>query len=126
MSRNFYYFCLENKVLLISNIIAVSLLLVTVVVFSDNILYSLFSLLGVFLGSSFCLASFNIEFLSLVYIIVYAGGIAVLFSIVILVLDLRNNEACTPNISSMFYPLFYSLFFLIMLNILSSKTLNFI
>lgn len=127
ISSNFYYFCLENKVLLISNLLAVSLLLVTVVVFSDNLLYSLFSLLGVFLLSSFFLAIFNIEFLSLVYVIVYAGGIAVLFSIVILVLDMRHNSSYQSSLfTNRFYPFFYFFYFLIILTAITSSTLDFI
>ena len=60
--------------------------------FAENTINSLVSLLMCVVFSSCSLLLLRVEFLSLVYIIVYAGAVVVLFVFVILSTDLRKED----------------------------------
>ena len=60
-----------------------------VCVFSKNIIHVLFSLVLVFILSSGCLFCINVEFLAIVFVMVYVGAIIVLFLFAIMLLNFR-------------------------------------
>lgn len=101
-----------------------SLFFATIVSVSDNIIYSLLSLVAVFVTAACCLGIFGIEFLAIIYVIVYAGGIAVLFSIVTITLNLRQSlpKPLNPSYSFLFFYTFLSFTILSsFLNILNAE-----
>ena len=57
-----------------------------------NPVMALLSLIAVFISVSGYLAIIGLTFLSLVYLIIYVGGIAVLFLFVIMMLDIKAEE----------------------------------
>jgi len=60
------------------------------VILSKNPINSLFCLIGVFLNAILLLLTIRVEFLSMIFLIVYIGAIAILFLFVIMLLNLRN------------------------------------
>lgn len=60
------------------------------VILAKNPINSLFCLIGVFLNAILILLSIRVEFLSMIFLIVYIGAIAILFLFVIMLLNLRN------------------------------------
>jgi len=60
------------------------------VIFSQNPIRSLFCLIGVFMSAIFLLLSVRVEFLSMIFLIVYIGAIAILFLFVIMLLNLKQ------------------------------------
>ncbi len=60
------------------------------VMLAKNPINSLFCLIGVFLTAILLLLSIRVEFLSMIFLIVYLGAIAILFLFVIMLLNLRN------------------------------------
>lgn len=60
------------------------------VILCKNPINSLFCLIGVFLNSILLFLSIRVEFLSMIFLIVYIGAIAILFLFVIMLLNLRN------------------------------------
>jgi NADH:ubiquinone oxidoreductase subunit 6 (subunit J) len=57
-----------------------------------NPISALFCLIGVFLAVIFILLSLQVEFLSMVFLIVYIGAIAILFLFVIMILHLEKID----------------------------------
>ena len=62
------------------------------VYYSINPVHSILFLILTFVNSSFILILFKIEFLSLLFIIIYVGAIAVLFLFVIMMLNIKKNQ----------------------------------
>jgi NADH-quinone oxidoreductase subunit J len=62
------------------------------VISSQNPVHSVFFLVLVFLISAFLLLLLEIEFISLLFILVYVGAIAVLFLFVVMMLDIKINK----------------------------------
>jgi len=60
------------------------------VILSRNPINSLFCLIGVFLNAILLFLTIRVEFLSMIFLIVYIGAIAILFLFVIMLLNLRN------------------------------------
>lgn len=69
-----------------------------IVIVSRNPIYSVFCLIFVFLNTTFILFLFNIEFLGLILLIIYAGAVSVLFLFVVLLLNVKT-ESKELNIS---------------------------
>lgn len=61
------------------------------VYYSINPVHSILFLILTFVNSAFILVLFKIEFLSLLFIIIYVGAIAVLFLFVIMMLNIKKN-----------------------------------
>lgn len=55
-------------------------------------IHAVLGLILVFINSAVLLLSLNIDFIALVYVVVYVGAIAVLFIFVIMLLNLRSTE----------------------------------
>ena len=68
--------------------------LATIVVFSVSPLYSIFCLILIFCIIGICLVILNLEFLGVIYILVYAGGVLVLFVFTILFYSLKDLFFC--------------------------------
>jgi NADH-quinone oxidoreductase subunit J len=77
--------------LFIFNLIILGIFLAFLVIFLKNPVYSVLSLVFLFVITSILLLFLEIEFFALLYIIVYVGAVAVLFLFVIMMLDLRQK-----------------------------------
>jgi len=88
-------------------IIFLSILVVT----STNPVYALICLILVFFSSALFLLSLNVNFLAMIYLIIYIGAIAILFLFVIMMFNLRElkqqsteiNDYSFLSISFIFY-----------------------
>lgn len=60
------------------------------VILSSNPVDSVLFLVFVFLNAAGCLISFQIDFLALIFIIIYVGAIAVLFLFIVMMLEIKN------------------------------------
>lgn len=67
-----------------------TIILALSVMLAKNPINSLFCLIGVFLNAILILLSIRVEFLSMIFLIVYLGAIAILFLFVIMLLNLKN------------------------------------
>lgn len=104
--------------LLPTTIIILSVLVITL----SNPVYALVCLILVFFSTALFLLSINVNFLALIYLIIYIGAIAILFLFVIMMFNLRElekqsttlNDYSFITISFWFYLIivskFYSLF----------------
>lgn len=68
------------------------------VAFSSNPMNSIIFLIGIFFNSFIIMFYFNIEFLGLLFILIYVGAIAILFLFVIMMLNLKSAEINVLNI----------------------------
>ena|ERR1700723_1855510 len=66
------------------------LLLSSLVILNINPVYSLICLILVFFSAVLFLLSINVNFLAMIYLIIYIGAIAILFLFVIMMFNLRN------------------------------------
>lgn len=60
------------------------------IIFMSNPIYSLLVLICIFLYSAFLLLSLHIQFIALIYIIIYIGAIAILFLFVLMMFNLKQ------------------------------------
>jgi len=72
-----------------------SLLVITL----SNPVYALVCLILVFFSTSLFLLSINVNFLALIYLIIYIGAIAILFLFVIMMFNLRELEKKSTNLN---------------------------
>lgn len=64
----------------------------TFIYFSINPIHSILLLILLFFESSVVLALFNLEFISILFILIYVGAVAILFLFVIMMLQLKLND----------------------------------
>jgi NADH-quinone oxidoreductase subunit J len=64
----------------------------TFIYFSVNPIHSLLLLILLFFESTIVLSLFNLEFISILFILIYVGAIAILFLFVIMMLQLKLND----------------------------------
>jgi len=74
--------------------------------YTHNPIYSVLSLIGVFLASAVLLISLDVEFLAMVFLVVYIGAIAVLFLFVVMMLNIKISSS--RSLSYHFFALFLS------------------
>lgn len=86
-----------------------------VLVFFQNPMYSILSLVGCILFSVMILFMYGIEFMSFIYLVVYIGAIAILFLFMIMMLNI-NSINSLPNKSSTISLFLYICIFLKSLN----------
>lgn len=67
-----------------------------------NPINSLFCLIGVFLNAIILLLTLHVEFLSMIFLIVYIGAIAILFLFVIMLLNLQHLTVGTSGLNKYF------------------------
>ena len=80
-----------------------ALLLALSVVVSRNPIYSILSLIGVFIIGSFLMILVGAEFLAFVYIVVYVGAIAVLFLFIIMMINVKSVPLKNNYNSNIFF-----------------------
>jgi NADH:ubiquinone oxidoreductase subunit 6 (subunit J) len=73
------------------------LTLSVLVVLLPNPIYALVSLIFVFFGTALFLLSINVNFLAMIYLIIYIGAIAILFLFVIMMFNLRQLQQQNTN-----------------------------
>lgn len=103
----FFFWQKLNLYFLPAAIIFLSILVVT----STNPVYALICLILVFFTSALFLLSLNVNFLAMIYLIIYIGAIAILFLFVIMMFNLRElkqqsteiNDYSLLSISFIFY-----------------------
>jgi NADH:ubiquinone oxidoreductase subunit 6 (subunit J) len=78
--------------MILHQIILGILFFATMVIFSTNSLYSIFSLIILIVGAIFILFSLKIEFLSFILLLIYIGALVVLFLFIIMMLDIHKEE----------------------------------
>lgn len=64
----------------------------TFIYFSINPIHSILLLILLFFESAIILSLFNLEFISILFILIYVGAIAILFLFVIMMLQLKLND----------------------------------
>jgi NADH-quinone oxidoreductase subunit J len=80
---------------------------------SINPVESVLFLILAFCNAAAILFLFNVEFLGLIFIIIYVGAIAVLFLFVIMMLNIKNNNNKDQKSKIMMHFLYFSFFYLI-------------
>jgi NADH-quinone oxidoreductase subunit J len=80
------------------------------VIVSRNPLYSVLSLVSVFLLSSVLVFSLEAEFLALSFVLIYVGAIAILFLFIVIMLDIkvRNTSTHLVGINAFIFLIFFS------------------
>jgi NADH-quinone oxidoreductase subunit J len=80
------------------------------VIGSRNPLYSVLSLVSVFLLSSVLVFSLEAEFLALSFVLIYVGAIAILFLFIVIMLDIkvRNTSMHLVGINAFIFLIFFS------------------
>jgi NADH-quinone oxidoreductase subunit J len=80
------------------------------VIGSRNPLYSVLSLVSVFLSSSVLVFSLEAEFLALSFVLIYVGAIAILFLFIVIMLDIkvRNTSTHLVGINAFIFLIFFS------------------
>ena len=102
----------------------VILVLSVLVITLSNPVYALVCLILVFFSTALFLLSINVNFLALIYLIIYIGAIAILFLFVIMMFNLRElekqsteiNDYSFVSISFWFYFLILSKFYSLLLD----------
>jgi NADH-quinone oxidoreductase subunit J len=79
---------------------------------SQNPLFGILGLILVFINAAIILVSLNVNFLALIYVIIYVGAICVLFLFVIMLLNLRHFDIKGKNMKFLPFILAYLLFLL--------------
>lgn len=93
------------------------------VIYSINPIHSILSLILLFCSSSVFLLFFNVEFLALMFIIIYVGAISVLFLFVIMMLNIKLIEVNDNLIKYLPISLFIFLIFVLDFYLIFSNTL---
>nr|ADW83096.1 NADH dehydrogenase subunit 6 [Diacronema lutheri]QHD45370.1 NADH dehydrogenase subunit 6 [Pavlova sp. NIVA-4/92] len=70
-----------------------------VVITATNPVHSVFALIFVFVNVASVLLVLRVEFISLLFLVVYVGAVAVLFLFVIMMLNVKLNEASDNSVS---------------------------
>jgi NADH-quinone oxidoreductase subunit J len=94
----------------------------TFIYFSINPIHSILLLIILFFESSIILSLFNLEFISILFILIYVGAIAILFLFVIMMLQLKLNDLEIIY----FLPLIFSFNFLCFLNFFNNYQIFYI
>jgi NADH-quinone oxidoreductase subunit J len=105
--------CLWILTFFYNHIIPALIVLLSIsVMFFRNPIYSLLALITVFFLTAIILLSLKIEFLAMIFLIIYIGAIAILFLFVIMMFNLRTitNE---PKPTSFYFSLFFYSFILV-------------
>jgi len=90
------------------------------IIFTSNTVLSVFALIIFFLNLSALLILFELDFLALIFIIIYVGAIAVLFLFIIMLLDLK----ITYYTISLWRELYFAFLFLIPVSFLILLLIN--
>jgi NADH-quinone oxidoreductase subunit J len=94
----------------------------TFIYFSINPIHSILLLILLFFESAIVLSLFNLEFISILFILIYVGAIAILFLFVIMMLQLKLNDLEV----FFFLPILFSFNFLCFLSFFKNYNFFFI
>lgn len=78
----------------------------SLVILSENAVYSVLFLILTFCNSVFLLLLMGAEFISFLLLIVYVGAIAVLFLFVVMMLNIKKSNKNFKNFLTYYFPLF--------------------
>ena len=105
--------------------ISFCLIIICLLVFIvDNPVHSVLFLILAFFNASILLLTFDIEFLGIIFIIIYVGAIAVLFLFVVMMLNVKIFSFDLTQYYSLLF-LFISLFFIQIFSIVSKTFIQF-
>ena len=94
---------------------ATILILSLFVIILPNPIYALICLILVFFSTAIFLLSLNVNFLAMIYLIIYIGAIAILFLFVIMMFDLRDLQQRSTKINdSSFLSISFTFCFLVL------------
>jgi NADH-quinone oxidoreductase subunit J len=82
------------------------------VIFSKNPIYSVFFLILTFCNVSSLLFLLRLEFLPIIFIVIYVGAIAVLFLFVMLMLNIKLAQLKVDNVNYIFLGFVFALVFI--------------
>lgn len=74
------------------------ILALSFILWTKNPLFAILSLICVFIGTSGLLLSLGVNFLALIYIVIYVGAICVLFLFVVMLLNIRQYDVKQRNL----------------------------
>ena len=83
--------------MLFNGLIAFNFFFSTIVIFCNNVLYAIISLVLVILGSCCILLLLKVEFLSFILLLIYIGAILILFLFLVTLLQLNADEVKTKK-----------------------------
>lgn len=83
---------------------SLALVSAVLVILCNNPIYSALFLIGVFFNVSLLVLLLDLEFLALIFILIYIGAIMVLFLFILMMLDIKQ----TTNYLSLYYSFFLS------------------
>lgn len=81
---------------------ALLLISASMVIISQNPMYSILYLVATFLSASMLLFAFENEFLALFFLVIYLGAIAILFLFVVMMLDIKYRDL---QMSRLYFPI---------------------
>jgi len=93
------------------------------ILWTKNPLFAILSLICVFISSSGILLALDVNFLSLIYIVIYVGAICVLFLFVVMLLNLRQYDVNQHNLNKL-PSIVFGLGYIIYYYYVTSSTLN--
>lgn len=100
-----------------------SLVSSVVVITATNPVHSVFALIFVFVNVASILLVLRIEFISLLFLVVYVGAVAVLFLFVIMMLNVKLNEVSDSSVSYLPLGLVLGVLFLIEVSLVMTNDL---
>ena len=81
----------NQKIMILLNFFLSLQIIITLFIFLvDNLIYSVVLLISIFLNASVLLFMLKMDFLAFIFIIIYAGAIAILFLFVIMMINIKN------------------------------------
>jgi len=105
--------------------ISLCLIIICLLVFIvDNPVHSVLFLILAFFNASILLLTFDVEFLGIIFIIIYVGAIAVLFLFVVMMLNVKIFSFDLTQYYSLLF-LFINLFFIQIFSIVSKTFIQF-
>jgi len=67
------------------------------ILFTNNPLFTIFGLILTFINAGFIFLSFKINFLPLIYVIVYVGAVCVLFLFLVMIINFKQIKKLIEN-----------------------------
>jgi len=90
---------LQSSILITFLLSSFALVSSAIVVTATNPVHSVFALIFVFVNVASILLILKVEFISLLFLVVYVGAVAVLFLFVIMMLNVKLNEVTDNSVS---------------------------
>lgn len=88
---------MEIQTIIIDLFVSLALVSAAMVIISKNPIHSVIYLIMVFCNAAGLLALLKIEFIAMMFIIIYVGAIAVLFLFVVMMLNIKQPNTGSPK-----------------------------